>query len=753
MPDNEAFAAGSSAGGVAAGRACVDAEIGESQRIHKEMTRLIAETKDRCVELGTGVCDLIARETGFEFVRVAQFAEFDGAGRPVHAEVFASMGGDQDVRGERYLLKESPCSEVERFCSVCVPRGVADAFPDDAYLRELSIESYAGVAVTGNDGEQIGLVYAMSTRPLIDAPAAMRRMQLIVHRFAAEVDRFYAERERERSEERYRSLVDAMPDGLVVVQGGAIVVANASASSLRGVGSSAELIGAAPGYESGQDPSGDGFEALQRLRCDGRVVVIDCSVTQVEHEGEPAVQVIERHLDDTREQERRMIRAFDLSPVAMMVVASDDRLLRMNASMREMYGLGGVEDLRGVLASLGEPHARVVDELVRRSRDGGDRHSNEVFDRSAPAGERVVMWSVHGDEFDGTVTLSAEDITSERETERLVMRGERSATTTVLSAGLVHDLGNLFSAIAAQMHTADNKLGEGHAAEDVFLDMREVLAHAEELRDSLQTLGGGHGFARRDVCVPRMLRESAGLLERLMDGTGRVLFEAEETESCVVRGDAGRLRQVLVNLVVNARDALRFERRTDGRVIVRLECANDDVSVSVTDNGPGVPEGLEEHIFEPFFTTRTRASGTGLGLAICRAIVERHGGRIGLVPSVEGEGASFRIVLPRVVASGRSISLSGVEAALAYEGGHEREIVSGLLERLGMRVVEDVRRARVVISSGEQNADYANRLVVLDPDGVRPEGAAAELRRPFGLAELERGVRRVLIATGGGEQE
>ena len=727
---------------------CVTTAIGESQRIHREMTRLIGATRDRCSEMATGVCDLIARETGLEFVRVSQFVEFDDAGRPIEAEVFAGKGGNEDVIGERYQLETSPCSGVEQFCAVCIPEGVAGAFPKDEHLREMSIESYAGVAITSNAGEQVGLVYAMSTRPLDDAPGAMRRMQLIVHRFSAEVDRYFAAQEKERSEERYRSRVDAMADGLVVVREGKIVVANARAAAARGVRSAADLVGSRIGYASGQDPAAEGFESLQHLRCDDRMSAIDCSVTPIEHEGERAVQVIERHLNDAHERERLMIRTFDLMPLAVMVITSDDRLLRMNGAMRSLCDRVGVDDLRSVLDCLTPRHARALERLVARSRAEGGSHSADVIDRDGGSDARVVMWSVHNDEHDGTCVISAEDITSRRSAERVLMQEERTATTALLASGLVHDLGNLLGAINAQVHVAEQRLGPVHKAEEEFEGIREVLSHAHELRDSLQTLGGHAGFAQRDVCVPQLLRETDGLLERLVGETGSVRFRVDPSESCVVRGDPGRLRQVLVNLVGNARDAIKSAGRRDGQIDVDVVCAAESVVITVSDNGPGVRPSLEERIFEPFFTTRSRSSGTGLGLAISRAIIEQHGGTIALEEWREGRGASFRVRLPRVDTQGWSVRLEGVEAALVYEDGHERAIVAGLLERLGMLVVDDPVRARVVIccdGSCQSCGGAGKCLVVRDPDGVACEGAVAGLQRPFGLADLERGVRRVLL--------
>jgi two-component system sensor kinase FixL len=107
-----------------------------------------------------------------------------------------------------------------------------------------------------------------------------------------------------------------------------------------------------------------------------------------------------------------------------------------------------------------------------------------------------------------------------------------------------------------------------------------------------------------------------------------------------------QVQQVMLNLLINAKDALLQEPREDRRVDLTARCIGGDVEFAVADNGPGVPVELADRIFEPFVTTKRARGGTGLGLSISRSIVESFGGRIE-VESTPGRGATFRVCLPQ----------------------------------------------------------------------------------------------------------
>jgi CheY-like chemotaxis protein len=211
-----------------------------------------------------------------------------------------------------------------------------------------------------------------------------------------------------------------------------------------------------------------------------------------------------------------------------------------------------------------------------------------------------------------------------------------------------------------------------------------------------------------------------------------------------VEADPGQIEQVLLNLVVNARDAMP----QGGRITIEtrnatLDAADVDrygyvipgayVMIVVTDTGPGIPEGLQDRIFEPFFTTKEVGKGTGLGLSTVYGIVKQSGGYI-WVDSEPGKGASFRVYLPRAIelagtddasaAAAPSPALGRGELLLLVEDDVSvRKLASRVLERSGYRVV--------TAESGDQALEITNvladRIELVITDVVMPRMSGPEL--------------------------
>jgi two-component system NtrC family sensor kinase len=250
----------------------------------------------------------------------------------------------------------------------------------------------------------------------------------------------------------------------------------------------------------------------------------------------------------------------------------------------------------------------------------------------------------------------------------------------------------------------------------------------------------------------------------------------------LVWGDADQLHQVLVNLVVNAQQAL-VQSAPPRRLAIRAEARDGTVVVEVEDNGPGMPPDVRKRAFEPFFTTKPQGVGTGIGLSVCHGIVAAHGGRIE-VESEPGRGTLFRVTLP--VAAGGAAALEGtVPAPVAAAAGRvlvvddEREIaelVAETLEQDGYEVeavtggraalarlarggidlvVSDLRMPDVdgtaLIEALREREGRAVPLILVTGDAlgagmnevVRAAGMPV-LEKPLDLAALRREVRRML---------
>ncbi len=241
--------------------------------------------------------------------------------------------------------------------------------------------------------------------------------------------------------------------------------------------------------------------------------------------------------------------------------------------------------------------------------------------------------------------LVARDITELATLDERQARQERLAILGEVAAVVAHELNNPLSAIAMYTQMMESELPpDSPFREHVDVVRRNTETCSRTIRGLLDWARSGDPEVS-DVDVDEALDEVARFL-RPLSKRAQVALERKGTlADPVVRADAVQLRQVLVNLAINAIQAVEG---VGARVVVETSEADGGrtVVLDVTDDGPGIPEAVRERIFEPFFTTKPAGKGTGLGLSISRRIVEAHGGTLTLVRSAPG-GTTFRIRIPR----------------------------------------------------------------------------------------------------------
>ncbi len=217
---------------------------------------------------------------------------------------------------------------------------------------------------------------------------------------------------------------------------------------------------------------------------------------------------------------------------------------------------------------------------------------------------------------------------------------QRLETVGTLAGGIAHDVNNQLAAIVGQLNLGREYLPKEHPA---ARRMEKAEDAAQRCAQMIKSLLGFTHQARpelEDLDLNDLVRRTGNLVERLLGGRVRLELDlAPELGS--VRGDHVSLEQVLMNLAVNARDAMP----QGGRLVVSTRpAANGEICLAVKDTGTGIPEEILPKIFDPFFTTKEVGKGTGLGLAMVFGIVQAHGGRIE-VESRMGKGTEFRILL------------------------------------------------------------------------------------------------------------
>ena len=349
---------------------------------------------------------------------------------------------------------------------------------------------------------------------------------------------------------------------------------------------------------------------------------------------------------------------FDGVHDALGLVDSEGRLQRGNRALVRLLGRTAEEALGKPLAPqlrqvLGES-AEVVAELLGQGKTVAEielllcqRWYRLTADR-VPGGAGAPA---------GLVFLLA-DVTPRKELEGRLFQAAKLEAVGRLAGGIAHDFNNLLTAVLGNLDLAQRQLPPDHAAKETLAAAEQAAWRAADLTRQLL------GYSRRMPLQPRPLdlgacaRETVGLL-------CRTLSRAVEVELRVspglwtVHADPIQMGQVLMNLVLNARDAMR----EGGRVLVELgnftqeenqvppperpaDGQREFVRLRVIDTGEGMTEEVRAHLFEPFFTTKEVGKGTGLGLAIVHGIVRQHGGWIECESRL-GEGSCFTIFLPR----------------------------------------------------------------------------------------------------------
>jgi two-component system, cell cycle sensor histidine kinase and response regulator CckA len=293
-------------------------------------------------------------------------------------------------------------------------------------------------------------------------------------------------------------------------------------------------------------------------------------------------------------------------------------------------GSGAHESVEVVLATMsGERHIRVLPLPIRYR--GRDARQLLLLDLSA--------------------LRTAED--NLRESETLLRRAQRMESVGRLTAGIAHDFNNMLAAIHGHALFLLEGLPEGSEAHADALEISRAVTRASELTKQLLSFSRGRGRAATPVNLNAVILGMERLLQRLLSGDTQLQLELADNLP-ETRGDVGLIEQVIMNLVLNAREALRSggaisittgrASAANVRVIDGLPLdAGDYVLISVSDTGCGMTHAVRHCIFDPFFTTK--ADGTGLGLATVLNIVTGLGGAVD-VQSEPDAGSTFTILLP-----------------------------------------------------------------------------------------------------------
>jgi len=408
--------------------------------------------------------------------------------------------------------------------------------------------------------------------------------------------------------------------------------------------------------------------------------------------GETRTLVLDRNRgatsdEDLRAVEVRFARFFNDTPFAIATLDEAGRIVHTNAPFNRIFGVEGTE--RSVENM---EIAALVSEAQRQEFDAAfqavlaNRSEIEPIDADLSAdverGIRLFFTSA-GDVPDSSerVIVYALDTTENRRLEAQFAQGQKMQAVGQLAGGVAHDFNNVLTAIIG---FSDLLLIKHKPSDPSFADIMSIKQSANRAAGLVRQL---LAFSRRQTLRPQVLdltntiNELTELLKRLI-GEKVALDVTHDAELWPVKVDQVQLEQVIINLVVNARDAMpdggTVQLRTRNVWTQEAETfdypgmpASDYVLIEVADTGSGMPPDVVEKIFEPFFSTKELGKGTGLGLSMVYGIIKQTGGFI--YPETEvGKGTIFRIFLPRHVRSEEEVKAATAERPVKDLTGNER---------------------------------------------------------------------------------
>ena len=307
-----------------------------------------------------------------------------------------------------------------------------------------------------------------------------------------------------------------------------------------------------------------------------------------------------------------------------------------------------------------------------------------------------------------------------------------------IAGGIAHDFNNLLTVILFNTDVLARRLEDEPALHELVEDIRLAADRGRRLTSRLLTLARRDTAEPRPIDLSRVVQRMAPLLRRVVPERIE-LHTHREGEAWGVRADPLQIEQIVLNLVVNAADAIGHAGRIDVGVSQAQGPDGAEVVLSVRDDGSGMSPEVEERAFEAFYTTKPVGTGTGLGLATCQDIVQRLGGRIE-VETEEGKGSLFRVYLPQTdeplepeSPADLADAPSGSETILlAEDEAGVRALMQETLEALGYRVhvARNGEEALQLLEAHAEEIDLVLTDVVMPRAGGEALAAAARQRRP-----------------------
>lgn len=436
---------------------------------------------------------------------------------------------------------------------------------------------------------------------------------------------------------------------------------------------------------------------------------------------------IKRHRSDAalQQTEVTLSKIFEHSPDAMSITRfADAEILRVNRAYLELTGYQRHELMGKNLVDLGI--WLNVDErpnLMRRLQKEGRIKNYETQYRTNYEETRDVQISLELLEIDGELCILSilRDQTEYKKLELRNLQSQKLEAVGSLAAGVAHDFNNVLGVILGHAELMEMQMTADATIQKRLKAIKTAGERAAQLTRQLLN------FSRQQVAEPKLtnvndvIRETEAFVAKTIEENIEIVAKLDNSVG-IVKIDPGQLQQVLLNLFVNARDAMP----NGGNILIEtsnlelsamtmthgdLMTPGEYVLLTVSDTGTGMDEATKQRIFEPFFTTKERGRGTGLGLASAYGIVKQSGGFIWVYSEV-GRGTTFKIYLPRVRAAATALAVvkrpqlvhGGGTILVAEDGEDLRELIADVLQQCGFTVISAGNAANAIEVSTRHDA-------------------------------------------------
>jgi PAS domain S-box-containing protein len=451
------------------------------------------------------------------------------------------------------------------------------------------------------------------------------------------------------------------------------------------------------------------------------------------------LEVIER-----RRTEEERDRFFTASMDMLCICGLDGFFRRVNPAFEKILGWTAEELLAKPFDAIIHPddRAAVIEEMQHLA-SGAPTSNFEIRFLCKDGAYRLTSWSAAAADQAGLFYPCGRDITMRKRMEAKLLEAGKLETVGRLAGGIAHDFNTILTAIIGHAELIGQAVPKGgpefHSAEQIGKSAARAALLTQQLL----------AFSRKQMLLPKVLdlnatvSEAELMLRRLL-GDGVEVRVAINAKRPWAKADPGQIQQVLVQLALNAQDAMpRGGRLTLETGDITLDetyaaarsdvVAGDFVMIAISDTGDGIADEVKPHLFEPFFTTKKQGEGTGLGLAMCYGIAKQIGGHISVYSEL-GRGTTFKLLLPCVSASAsgqaaesapivKAAPARGTESILLVEDDDGlRDLAGIVLKKLGYTVYSAASGIEAM-SLAENHAEIALLLT----DVVMPQMSGKEL--------------------------